>query len=59
MVDQQDSNIQFTTSNIKNMLTSRLTITNSRKSDTGYYWFGTPSLIICNASLTVHGVASM
>ena len=59
MVDQQDSNIHFTTSTINNTLTSQLNITNSRKSDTGYYWFGTPSLIICNASLIVHGLASM
>ena len=59
MVDQQDSNIHITTSTINNTLTSQLTITNSHKSHTGYYWFGTPSLIICNASLSVHGVASM
>ena len=53
MVDQQDSNIHFTTSTINNTLTSRLTITSAVKSHTGYYWVGIPSLIVCNASLTV------
>ena len=57
MVDQQDSNIHFTTSTINNTLTSQLTITNAVKSYTGYYWVGTPSSNVCNVSLTV--LASM
>ena len=53
MVDQQDSIIHFTTSTINNTLTSQLTITNTRKSHTGYYWVGTSSFNVCNVSLTV------
>ena len=53
MVDQQDSNIHFTTSTINNTLTSQLTITSAVKSHTGYYWVKTPSLNVCNTSLTV------
>ena len=53
MVDQQDSNIHFTTSTINNTLTSQLTITNAVKSHTGYYWVGIPSFNVCNVSLTV------
>ena len=57
MVDQQDSNIHFTTSTINNNLTSQLNISSTVKSHTGYYWVGTPSFNVCNASLTV--LASM
>ena len=57
MVDQQDSNIHFTNSTINNTLTSQLTIISAVKSYTGYYWIRTPSLIVCNVSLTV--LASM
>ena len=32
---------------------SSLTITNARKSYTGYFWVRTPSLNVCNASLIV------
>ena len=53
MVDQQDSNIHFTTSTLNNTLTSQLTITTANKSHTGYYWVRTPSFNVCNASLTV------
>ena len=53
MVDQQDSNIHFTTSTINNTLTSQLTITSASKSHTGYYWIGTLSFNVCNVSLTV------
>ena len=53
IVDQQDSNIHFTTSTINNTLTSQLTITSASKSHIGYYWVGTPSFNVCNASLTV------
>ena len=53
MVDQQDSNIHFTTSTINNTLTSQLTITSASKSHTGYYLVGTPSFNVCNVSLNV------
>ena len=53
MVDQQGSNIHFTTSTINNTLTSQLTITSAVRSHTGYYWVGTPSFNVCNVSLTV------
>ena len=53
MVDQQDSNIHFTTSTINNTLTSQLNITSAEISHTGYYWVGTPSFKVCNVSLTV------
>ena len=53
MVDQQDSNIHFTTSTINNNLTSQLTITSASKSHTGYYWIGMPSFDVCNVSLTL------
>ena len=53
MVDQQDSNIRFTNPIINNTLTSQLTITTASKSHTGYYWVGTPSFNVCDASLTV------
>ena len=49
----QSSNINFTTSTINNTLTSSLTITNARRSYTGYYWVGTPSVNVCNISLTI------
>ena len=48
----QGSDIHFTTSNNSNTLTTNLTITNARKSHTGYYWVRLPSINICNASLT-------
>ena len=53
MVDPQDSNIHFTTSTTSNTLNSSLTITTTRKYYNGYYWVGTPSLNVCNVSLTV------
>ena len=37
----------------ENEIRSSLTITNVRISFTGYFWVGTPSLNVCNASLTV------
>ena len=36
-----------------NTISSSLTITNVRKSHTGYYWVGTSSFNVCNVSLTV------
>ena len=54
IVDQLGSSSFTTTdSTINNRLTINLTITNVRKSYTGYYWVGTSVLNACNASLTV------
>ena len=52
MVNQDRDNITLLT-HTGNTMNSSLTITNVRKSHTGYYWVRTPSLIVCNASLTV------
>ena len=52
-VDQQGSNIHFTTSTTNNTLTTNLTVTNAIKSYTGYYWVGTRYYSVCHASLTV------
>ena len=53
MVDQDEDNINFITDTNGNTTSSSLTITNAIKSFTGYFWVGTPSLNVCNASLTV------
>ena len=53
MVDPDGDNISFITNTIGNTTNSSLTITNVIKSYTGYFWVGTPSLNVCNASLTV------
>ena len=53
MVDPNGDNIYFITDTIRNTTSSSLTITNVIKSYTGYFWVGTPSLTVCNASLTV------
>ena len=53
MVDPNGDNIYFITDTIGNATSSSLTITNVIKSYTGYFWVGTPSLNVCNASLTV------
>ena len=53
MVDPNGENINFLTSTIGNTTNSSLTITNAIKSYTGYFWVGTPSLNVCNVSLTV------
>ena len=53
MVDLNGENINFLTRNNGSMISSSLTITSVRKSYTGYLWVGTPSLNVCNASLTV------
>ena len=51
-VDPNGENINFFTRTIGNT-SSSLTITNARKSYTGYFWVETESLTFCNASLTV------
>ena len=53
MVDPQGNSFHFTTSTINNTLTSNLTITNARRSHTGYYWVRLPSGDVCNVSLTL------
>ena len=52
-----DPNINITIMNHSNGSTTNtlLNITNAIKSYTGYFWVGTPSLNVCNASLTVTG----
>ena len=50
MVDPNGENINFLTHTNGS---SSLTITNAIKSYTGYFWVGTSSLNVCNASLTV------
>ena len=49
----QSSNIHFTNSAINDILTTTLTITNTTKSYTGYYWVNLPSDDVCNTSLIV------
>ena len=53
MVDPNGENINFLIRTIGNTTNSSLTITNVMKSYTGNFWVGTPSLNVCNASLTV------
>ena len=50
MVDPNGENINFLTHTNGS---SSLNITNAIKSYTGYFWVGTPSLNVCNASLIV------
>ena len=52
MVDPNGGNISFRT-RTNGSTNSSLTITNAIKSYTGYFWVGTSSLNVCNASLTV------
>ena len=51
-VDPSEENITILT-HTGNTLTSSLTVTNAIISYTGYYWVGTPSVNVCNVSLTV------
>ena len=53
MVDQHGESINFITNTTGNTTNSTLTITNTRASHNGYFWVGTSSLGVCNASLTV------
>ena len=53
MIDSDDDqNITFST-HTGNTLNSSLTITNTVKSYTGYYWVRLPFDDVCNVSLTV------
>ena len=51
-VDPHGENIAILT-HTGSTLNSSLTITNAVISYTGYYWVGTPSVNVCNVSLTV------
>ena len=53
MVDPNGENINFLNHTIGGTISSSLTITNTRKSYTGYFWVETPTLNVCNVSLTV------
>ena len=53
MVDPNGENINFLTHTNRSTTSSSLTVTIATKSYTGYFWVGTPSLNVCNASLTV------
>ena len=53
MVDPNGENISFMNRTNGSTTNSSLTIINAIKSYTGYFWVGTPSLNVCNASLTV------
>ena len=53
MIDPNGESIYFITDAIGNATSSSLTITNVIKSYAGYFWVGTSSLNVCNASLTV------
>ena len=53
IVDPVGTNINFLTCTDRRSRNSSLTINNARKSYTGYFWVGTPSLNVCNASFTV------
>ena len=52
-IDPNGGNINFFTHTNGNATSSSLTITNAIKSYNGYFWVGTSSLVVCNASLTV------
>ena len=54
MVDPNGENFNFHNYTSGSITSSSLNITNAIKSHTGYFWVGTPSLNVCNASLTVH-----
>ena len=53
MVDPDRDNINFITDTNENTTSSSLTITNTLRSFTGFFWVVTPSLDVCNASLSV------
>ena len=53
MIDPSSENVNFIADTTGSTTSSSLTITNVMKSYTGYFWVGTPSLNVCNTSLTV------
>ena len=59
MLDPNGGNITFLTHTNKSATSSSLTITNAITYYTGYFWVGTSSLNVCNASLTVTVLTSM
>ena len=52
-MDPYEDRINFVIHTTGNTTNSTLNITNAAISYTGYYWVETPSLIVCNVSLTV------
>ena len=53
MVDPNGENIKIMNHTNGSTTNSSLTVTNAIKSYTGHFWVRTPSLNVCNASLTV------
>ena len=53
MVEEDKGNFDYLVHTNGNTTSSSLIITNAAKSYTGYFWIETPSLNVCNASLTV------
>ena len=53
MVVSNGGNFNIMNHSNESITSSSLTITNVIKSYTGYFWVGTSSLNVCNASLTV------
>ena len=51
--NESTANTSTTLISTENRTSSSLTVTNALKSYTGYFWVGTPSRNVCNASLTV------
>ena len=52
-MDPYEERINFLIRTTGNTTSSSLNITNAAISHTGYYWVKTPSLTVCNVSLTV------
>ena len=48
-----NSSISFITNTSENVLTTTLTINNTERSHTGYYWVESPSDDVCNVSVTI------
>ena len=53
LLDPYEGRINFHIRTTGHTISNSLNITNAIKSYTGYFWVGTPSLNVCNASLTV------
>ena len=53
IVDQHEKDINIVNHTTENTLNIKLTVTDMTISHHGYFWVGTPSFNVCNASLTV------
>ena len=53
ILDPYEGRINFFIRTTGHTISNSLNITNAMKSYTGYFWVGTPSLNVCNTSLTV------